>query len=346
MKLEMGSKEKVTDFVENISNKDKVALISHNDLDGITAAKVMTKVISPKEIFLVDYPELNQDLAEKLKKTGFNKVVFTDLYIKDRRLIQNLEEFAQVLIIDHHRSEDLNSKKTVFVKGDGYSSGYMCYWLFSDTKKGKDVEKLDWLVACSCISDYLHVKPKNWLSKTMKKYGDDTKNWEIYAKKTGKFWDLQYKLSLAIIHFKDKKEFFYLLKEDFGDIDIFEKYVEEIQKEIGGLVEGFEKRREEFEGGYFFEINPKFGVKSIVSNIISGLNPKKTIVLIKPKSDIYMIGVRRQDGKVDCDELLKGLLKGFDNASGGGHIPAAGGHFLKKDLSEVRKRLGLTDKKI
>lgn len=339
MKLEIGSKEKFLDFIKNLG-KSNVALVSHADLDGITCPKIVSEVVNPKEIFFVDYTDLNEKLVEKLKEKKIEKVIFTDLYIKNEYFLKSLEKFTEILIIDHHLSKDWNSKKTIFIKGEeGYSAGYLCYYLFS---KIKNLEKWDWLVACSCISDYCHVKPKTWLSKVMKKYGDNLENWEIYVKKTGIFWDLQYKLSLALIYFnKDLIKVYDSIKEEFGNIGNLKEYADEIQKEIDQILSKFKSEREEFDQGYLFEFDSKFFVKSIVASILSGTEANKTFVIIETQNNLYKLSIRRQDKRVNCDDFLKKLLKGFEGADGGGHVAAAGGHFMKKDLSEFRRRLGL-----
>ena len=97
--------------------------------------------------------------------------------------------------------------------------------------------------------------------------------------------------------------------------------------------------------GIFFEFDSKFFVKSIVASILSGTEANKTFVIIEAQNNLYKLSIRRQDKRVNCDEFLKKLLKGLEGTDGGGHVPAAGGHFMKKDLSEFRRRLGLKNQK-
>jgi single-stranded DNA-specific DHH superfamily exonuclease len=180
MKLLIGQEERVFNFISKIG-KNKTALISHIDLDGIAAAKVVNSVIKFDEIRFVNYGDLNLSLVEDLKKKKIKKIVFTDLYIKDKNFIKNLEEFAEVLILDHHLSPDWNSNRTVSIRGEeGYSAGYLCYFLFS---KIKNLEEWDWLVACSCVSDCCHIKPWEWLSQIYKKYGDKLEHEGSYVRK-------------------------------------------------------------------------------------------------------------------------------------------------------------------
>jgi len=344
MILEIGDEKRLLDFVSNIK-KEKVALISHIDLDGLTAAKITSEIINFDIIKFIEYEELNESLVEELRKKGITKIVFTDIYIKDKKFMENLESFANVLIMDHHLSPDWNSEKTVFIKGeDGYSAGYLCYYLFS---KMKNLEKWNWLVACSCISDYCHVKPKEWLTKTMEKYGDKLEYVGHYVRQTGKFWGLQFAISLALIYFKQNKEMkkaYDSIKEGFGDIGILNEYADQIKREIDRMVKEFEDKKEEIEEGYFFEDNPKFSINSMVSSILSGTDIHKMFVIIAPEEDFYRVSIRRQDGKIDCSAFLQNILKNLGGADGGGHAKAAGGHFAKKDMPEIRRRLGLPEK--
>jgi len=345
MKLKFGNEKDLFRFLSEINN-EKTALISHVDLDGITAAKIAGEVIDFSILKFIEYEGLNDNLIEELKKNEITIVIFTDLYVKDETFMKNLESFAKVLILDHHLSPDWNSKKTVCINGEeGYSAGYLCHYLFS---KIKNLEKWDWLVACSCISDYCHVKPKEWLEKIFKKYGDKLEYKRDYVRKDGKIWDLQYTLSLSLVYFKNKdmKEVYNFLKPDLEDISILKKCADEVKKDIDQTLKEFEDKKEDIKDGYFFENNSKFSINSIVSSILSGADSHKLFVIIKPEKYFYRISARRQDKKFNCSKFLQDLVKGLQNGDAGGHAAAAGGHFMKKDLSEFRRRLGLSNKKI
>jgi nanoRNase/pAp phosphatase (c-di-AMP/oligoRNAs hydrolase) len=52
----------------------------------------------------------------------------------------------------------------------------------------------------------------------------------------------------------------------------------------------------------------------------------------------YM-SLRRQDKKVNCGRVAQRAIKNLNNASGGGHIPAAGVHIMSKDWEIFRNRI-------
>jgi len=345
MKLDYGNEEGYVDFVKNLNAKDVVALISHTDLDGLAAAHVTNKILNAKIVKLLGYGDLNDDLVKKLKEKGVNKIVFTDLFIKQEDLVEKLEEFADVMILDHHlSSKDLNSERTTFLKCEsGYCAGYLCYDLAR--KIDSKIEKLDWLVACSCISDYCYKKPEDWIRKVMEKYGDKFEEDGSYVRKSGKFWDIQWKLSLALIYFKDDlNRVLDNLGEEFGEIGDLGKHADEVQNEIDRILSEFKEKREEFEGGYLYKIDPKFSVGSIVSNILSHQEPDKTYIIAKFREGYCGVSFRRQDRGKNMNDFIQLLLKGFEDANGGGHAPAAGGQFLVKDYEDFRKRLGIVEK--
>jgi single-stranded DNA-specific DHH superfamily exonuclease len=347
MKLDFGTNQRFLDFMEGISKKDKIAIVSHTDMDGMAAAKVIAAVVKAEIVKFVNYEQLNSGLTDELKRAGVNKVIFSDLYIKTRDFLKPLEEFAEILIIDHHiAEEDWNSKRTTFIKCEaGYCAGYLCYRLFSEVT---DIEALDWIVACSCVSDYCHIKPAAWLEQVFDKYGDRFEQVGRYVRTSGRIWDLQETLSLALIYFKDDLNIvFEEIGTRVGDIGKLGAHADEVRKEINRLVKLFEKEKEPFPDGYLFNFDAKFACGSMAGSIISGKYENKTLIMVSPTSDkkLYKISLRRQDKKADMDALTKSLLKGMDGADGGGHVAAAGGRFPAKYLAEFRKRLGVVSQK-
>lgn len=338
IKFAAGNPKKIYGFISNINKNDKIALISHIDLDGLTAAKITNEILNAKNIFFLDYSELNEDLISKLKGLKINKVVFTDLNFSNPDIIKGIEKFADILIIDHHLiTQDLNSDKTVFINVQGLCTGYLCYYFFS---KLKNLDKWDWLVACSNVSDWLFMNNKKWLTKIYSKYNDKFNPDEI---KKGKFWDLQHKLSLLIIYFrKDLLKAYSLIKESISDLKI-DSYANEIQNAIDELVKKFKKEKQKIYDGYFWEIKSKsgkkqYGLKQIGINKLSFDEPDKTFIIIVKSGKYYKISSRRQDKKYNMAKLMQDLTKGY-GVNAGGHVAAAGAVIYAEDLSKFKKRL-------
>lgn len=337
IKFLAGTEKRFKEFVANLKSKDKIALISHTDHDGIAAAKVVSKVVKYSLLKFVSYEDINNSLISELKEKKINKVVLTDLSVDDDLYIHELEEFADVLIIDHHVfDKDFNSSKTVFMNAQGYCATYLAYYLFSQIK---NLEKLDWLVACASIADYMYFENAEFMSHVFEKYGE-LFNADEDKIKNNKFWDIQSKISLALIYFnRDLKHVFDNIGNNFGELNGLEKHAEEIENEIDSTIKKFESQKETYGDVYLWEIKSELPIKSIVSNIISSKERDKTFMLLSRKDKYYHISVRRQDKKVNLPEFLEKLLKDFEKSDSGGHIPAAGGHFLVKDIDKLKKKL-------
>jgi len=334
----VGNKKRFAEFISSLNEKEKIALVSHTDLDGIAAAIVTNKVINADLIKFVDYTDLNDNLIEELKNEKVKKLIITDLSFNSPEFIKKAEKHFEILIIDHHQfPKDFNSDKTVFMNTSEHCATYLAYTLFSDIQ---NLEELDWLVALANISDWAYFNCEEFMSKTLKKYGDKYEMKGEIIRKSGKFWDLQWTLNLSIIlHKGNLHSVFDSIGNKFGDIGNLKEGADKVQKEIDDALEKFDREKEKFKDGYFWEYSPKFRIGSVLSTLISSKNPNKTFVVGRPEEKIYYLSARRQDKKVNSSHLLQKLITGFENSDAGGHIAAAGGHFPIKYLEEFKKRL-------
>lgn len=345
IEFEVGDEKKFYDFIGNIDDKDKVALISHTDLDGIAVAKIANEVLDADVIRFVDYSDLNEDLIKGLKEEGVNKIFMSDLYVKYPEFVKGLEKsFERICIIDHHTiMDDWNSDKIVFLNSgnnNAYCATYLCYYLFS---KIKDLEKWDWLATSASISDWTYFENKGWMKKVMEKYGD---KYELLddglIRKDGKFWDLQWKINLAIIYFKDsglRKVFDGISEQSIENLGEIGNYANEVEDHINSILERFEKERQEINGRLFFEFQPKFKIGSIISTITSTKYWGKTVIIARNEERTFNFSARNQDASENVDALLKRLTSGFEGSDGGGHVKASGGHVRIEDKEEFMRRL-------
>lgn len=333
-----GKEKRFMDFVKNVG-AGKLILLSHvGDLDGVASAKVVNDVIKPGAIRFIDYYELGLELVQELKREGWTKIILTDLYIKNKEFVNELEKFADVLIIDHHPVQtDYNSSKTVFMNAKGYAAAYLTYYLFS---KIKNVEKYDWLVACAAVSDFMRMRAKKWISDVYAKYGDKYISSGKGVNEYGVMWGLIDDMSLSIAYFKPKTDrVFSSIGSNFGDIGDLKKYSDAVRSEIGVIERKFEKEKVQFRGGYFFQFECIFPVKSFFITKISMKMKNQTIIVIEKKGENISLSARRQDDKVDLNKFLPKMISGFENSSAGGHKVAAGGNFPSKYLDEFKNRL-------
>lgn len=333
-----GDRKRFAGFISGLG-EGRIALVSHNDIDGVVAAKVANKVLGADSMDFVEYTELDESLVRKLKKEKARKVVFTDLLVKDMKFLKDIERFADVLIIDHHLyKKDLNSDKSVFLNSQGYCGAYMCYDLFS---AGQNLEGMDWLVAIACVADWQCKRNGEWMTKVFEKYGDKFEPVGNNVRNSGKFWDLFMILSKANIYFReDLKTFSDKLEERFWDIGDLEKYAKKVDGEIERVIGEFERKKMDIKDGYFYEFESKYDIRSWVASALTTEKLEdKTIVIAHPARKNYVFSARRQDGKINMNEYLAGLVEGFEGSDGGGHAKAAGGHVLLRDREKFKRKL-------
>lgn len=331
-----GSEKRFAQFISNL-DENKIAHLTHTDLDGISAAKIVNETINPDVRKFIEYSELNSELLKDLKKQKVKKLIITDLSITEPEFIEEAEKNFEILIIDHHQfAKDYNSNKTFFINAQDFCATYLCYYLFS---KVKDLEKFDWLVVCASLSDFM-LKNKEWIREVYKKYNNDEEidpNNEV-----GEFAKLKNKLDFALIYCKSRtslEEAFNEIGGSLGKIGKLEEYSKIVEESIISALKKFEKEKQEINGRILWIFEPQFALGSKISNILSKQNPKKTFITIRFWEEKCFISVRRQDKKENAAEFLQKLLHGLENSNAGGHIPAAGGHFLKKDLQIIMERL-------
>ena len=95
--LDIGSAKRLYEFISRLSDKDKIAIVTHGaDLDGIASAIIVNKIIDANEVLFVNYVDLKENLADELKKKKINKIIFTDLMIKDESFVKKLETTKSV----------------------------------------------------------------------------------------------------------------------------------------------------------------------------------------------------------------------------------------------------------
>jgi single-stranded DNA-specific DHH superfamily exonuclease len=333
------NKEKVNNFLNKIKKSDRIALITHTDLDGIASAKVITKLIRPELIKFLQYEEINKGLIENLKKESINKVIFTDISIDLPDTLKEIEKFSEVLIIDHHQfKEDLTSEKTTFINYQGYCAAYICYELF---KENEEIRKLDWLIVLATDADMMFLKNKDWLIQIYKKYGDE---FNIENPWNGKIFEILEKLTLAIAYFQeDLSKFYNNLGDDLGNFKELEKAASEVRKEINANIENFDKQKEIIKQGYFYEGNSGFKIDSKFATEISSREKDRIYVIAFKRKECYKISARRQDKKINMAKYLQKATQDFDYKDAGGHIPAAGARISFKDFEEFKKRLKTMD---
>src|SRR3989344_6756786 len=110
MEFIIGSKKEFLDFLNAINNRDRVGILTHNDLDGIASAIFLQKILENRGINLefidfLTYKKGMFDLAiSKIKKRSVNKLFLADLAADSSDLegFEKLRGEVDSFLIDHH----------------------------------------------------------------------------------------------------------------------------------------------------------------------------------------------------------------------------------------------------
>jgi single-stranded DNA-specific DHH superfamily exonuclease len=343
MKFLIGSKEEFNDFVKSIKKEDKVCIFAHDDLDGITSVIFLEKIFGNKGIenYSIEFIPLNKEriyhLNDFIKDSGFTKCFFLDL-----NLDQYLDVFIEIrnhfdiFLIDHHTiNPELKDSKNILKSVKEDCVGYVLYLIAKDYF---DVSSFNWLVCSTLISEYSFTSESH-LDFIKKFYLDFTKD-NLWRSEIGK---LTHVLDFAIIHYK--KDLMNVCKLiESKDLNSLKKASIEVEKEIERNKKLFQKEAEysSKKDIYFWYFNSKFNITSQLSNILSCAKPDSTFIFvsdIKNNKKEMKVSARNQNSKRNMKQLLEKAMEGFSGAVFGGHVPASGGSFRKKDFEKFKKNI-------
>jgi len=349
--------QKFIDFIRGITKQDKIALFHDVDGDGIPAAAITINAL--KRLGLkVDMvigkgrEELtpSEETIKQLKDGKITVLITLDKPTdKNPKAIIEISKFAKILVVDHHSREaqiDIDDKKVLIFKPQfftnhppaPYATAKIVFDYFS---KIVDITDLDWIACAGTMSDAGDVYWRDFIKQIQSKYGfegDDPWKTDLekvvgYMSHTECYKKGYYTKALsALAKSKSPKDF---LKSDV------KKYFDAVNKEVTSYIQNVKKNAEFKDDLIYYEINPKYNIKTIVSTVLSiRFYPDKTlIVVVNNDNPKLSISFRRHDGKKDMVKLSKESLKGLTDAVPGGHIPAAGGSVWKEKLGDFKRKV-------
>ncbi len=344
--------KKTYQFFRELESKDKIAVLHHSDTDGICsgvlAAKIVEKLRGKRiDVRMNTEPSrvtISHAHVKDLRKAGITKLICVDCCVdEDPETIKLVEEFAKILIVDHHKLyQDLNSKRTVLIKpvmlNKKEDGSEYCVSKFLFDISPVDISDLDWISVAGLIGDMNHKRWSKFVKAVHQKYNLKW-NKDIYKTTLGRGSNF---LNFAAI-LKELDAAFWKTYSANGPTELLKltKEYAIVEKEINYWVDNREKFAELHpkQNLIFYELEPKYPIKSVLATLISNLHPKTTIITTEAKGGEVTISARRQDFKVKMNALLEKAVKGFEHSSAGGHIPAAGGHIQVRDLEKFKKRV-------
>lgn len=320
------------EFLNDINNKDEVAIIHHDDADGFCSAILFHDFIIKQGATAKAFSyNLSKTNLKDLPLKTFNKIILTDISTK---VIQEEIKFikhAQVFLTDHHPKFPLSKEILSFVTTDqGYIPSSRTAYELTNQKK--------WLALIGVIADAGNLYEENtkFINSTLEEL--DLTLEEFQIKYSHIFSD-------AIIYFSDTPEkiFPILVKiNSLQEIQKLEKYANEVEKEIQKVVRECNTKKEKLGNVNFYYIEPKYKIGGIAAAIISRENEKEAHIFISPKnSNKEMLGIsaRYNSKNANLPKLLEVATKNLKDAKSGGHLRASGGQIRKKDLKQFKENI-------
>lgn len=337
----IGSKKEFDDFVYLITPVDRVAILTHIDLDGLASALFLEKILEAKRINInyLDFLDIKSDMLKevimKLKESRITKVFICDIGVDsiDLEGFRELRQEMDVFLIDHHPQEEtFFDKRNVIKTASGDCSGMVCFFL---EEEAIDAEAWRWLVCSAMFSDYSYVSEKN-LDYIKSIYPEVTKE-NISGSLPG---INARKIAAALIYYEHDRLHVYKLVKERKMAELTEAY-EIIEDEINRLIEDFSIRRKYYpeKNLYFYEIDSRFALLSNVTSIVSKMKSGSSFVFMQRREDQIKFSARSHEGLEDMGALMKKCTSNLEGSSGGGHRAAAAAQIKPEYLSEFLKRL-------
>jgi len=321
-------------FLRSLRFEDKVFLIFDGDVDGIVSC-LITKIAFDK--LGIKFSKITDGRFEKIKfsnLTNFDAGVVVDVPTGiQKKFLKTTKK--KMLVIDHHPSEDMNSKNISYInprlmKKEIYQpTSYVSYKLFSDFV---DLKKIKWLAVVGTVGDYGFDDVK-----------DIYKN-EINVGRKEDIWKTNYgraatRINAAIAVFGSEKAFGILKScRSLGDIFRNKKFREahkKFSKEFWSAERSMKKNSEFYAdiNLFFSIIEPKYSrITSALATKTGTTNPNSFVVLAERTGKKYNIHGRMQNGTIDVGGVLK-------NFGGGGHREAGGCTIDAKEMPFFKRRL-------
>jgi len=333
-------------FIDSIKHDDKVAIISHaNCIDGMTSVIFMLEILKKKHssikpaVHFCKYGAGNLSKIEsKLVDEKTDKVLILDLNADMDMIdeLNNLRNNFDVLFIDHHPigpGLDINNKVIKTPTPDCTS-----LVLFRFGEGLIDYSKWSWLVCATAISEFSHNDKDNlkFIQKYYPSFTSEDKKSDIF--------NLMNKInSLTTYYSKDSMKAYEIILNK--NMEKIEEIHNEVNIELQRCLDDFEKNSEKhFDNKlYIHFFKSKFPLGSTVSTTLSVKHKGATIVVFSDIEGTPLVKVSARNNGIPLpyhmNDLLRNATSGFESATAGGHNPASGGVFLRKDIDRFKKNV-------
>ncbi len=343
--------------------REQVAIFHDADPDGTCSAVLLSLALqrfrgSPAQMHMSPSTGerfLPDDVIELLKKNGVTTLFTTDIALDEKpQQLLKVASFARVIVIDHHKlygqvsHDNILVLKPQFLVEDIDPSQYCSSKLVYDLC-GKEVDLSDkaWIAAVGVISDMTAVSWKEFLGSVFRAHrfsmrkADVSSDW--FKTRLGKISTL---ISSAEVYDPKNVDLCYeILFQATSPRDVLQSSLVQFEREISAEIKKFllrAKKDAEFfdaEELVYYDVRPKFNIKSPLCTLLSLKYPRKTVLLVTVVNKRVHVSARRQDKQVAVNDLLEEACRNFLNANAGGHIPAAGATFPEEYLLVFKQNI-------
>jgi single-stranded DNA-specific DHH superfamily exonuclease len=343
MEYLIGSRENFWKFVDSIVPEEKIAIISHIDLDGVSSAIFLEEILKEKgiEVSYLNFRQYGIGVCDEeipvLKQKKIDKIFISDMCLEsaDKEGFERLKKEFDVFLIDHHPITEKIEEDNKIIKTEGTTcAAAIIYDLATDIL---DMTKWKKLNCTTMVAEFSFNNPDN-LKLIQESYPDVTLE-NVFESSVYSEAD---RLIYLLIYFRnDLMSVYDLVKKRY--FEEIEKYYLIVKEEIDFWLDKFWKEAEFFpeKNLYVYYFNPKFHLSSIISTKVSLKEPEKIFVLVSDSSNPGKVkaSARNQAGTEDMGVLMRKGIVGLDQSTGGGHSKASAAGFLKKDLEKFKKNL-------
>ena len=350
-------------FLNNITQKNKVAIIHDNDADGFTAAILLFNFLKNKKIESKTF-SFNRSNPKNYNLKKFDTILIVDLAPSIiSKTIQTIQH-KKVFYTDHHpatqtttqqittnkkqtdrriaNSDQLAKSADHHPKDTQIPKSILEYRTKSEISSAKTIYNLTG--GNKIFETIANLVDAGWTQKENKKIINKflKKNKITFGQFNRK---VMFKITRTIdyLHNKPKKAFKILKSiNSLKDFEKLNKYDHKIGKEIKKIIQQYKTKKQKIGKINFFHFKAKYPIKSAIINEISYTSPKQTYIFATPTANnkkIISLSARNQTKKIDMAELLNSGIKNLKNASAGGHVPAAGATIQAKDLNQFKQNL-------
>ena len=342
----MLTKKQIEEIREHLSKAQNPIFFFDNDPDGFCSFLLLQRYIERgRGVPIRSFPGLDKDYLRKVQEFKSDYIFILDKPVVSEEFFREVEKInIPIVWIDHHAIEKELIPHFVFYYNP----------LFNRTKKNEPVTALCyqiankkdnlWIAMVGCVADQFIPK---FYNSFRKKYPDlavsSNSPPDIYYRsqigRIARLLDFGLKDRttnvMNMIRFMIKVKTPYEVLEENNKNYTMHKRFRQIEIKYRDLLKKASSIGRNKDKMLFFQYGGDLSISGNLSNELYYLFPEKIIVVAYIKGAKANVSMRGKKVR----EIIIEALKGFENASGGGHENAVGGQLNIDDLEKFRENL-------